>query len=189
MNLPPTTLLLMGIQGSGKGTQASLLSEKYGYVLLSMGDLLRAEREKDTERGRFIKKTIDAGVLVPDDVSTPLILDVIRKLPADQRLIIDGHPRTLPQTDMLLNGLAEIGRTDISALIINLSEEEGLKRLLDRGRVDDTEEGIRKRFAWSRDQLMPVVERFRNEKRLVEVDGHESIEEVQGRVVKALRLP
>ncbi len=178
----------MGIQGSGKGTQAQLLSQRYGYDLVTMGDLLRTEKEKDTDRGRLVKELVEAGELVPDDVSTPILLDTVRALPINRPLIVDGHPRTLSQADLLLDGLRAMGRTEVSALLIKLSEEEGLKRLLARGRHDDTEASIQKRFAWSRERMLPVAERFRSEGKLIEVEGASPIEVVHQAVVKALGL-
>ncbi|MCA9375797.1 MAG: nucleoside monophosphate kinase [Candidatus Doudnabacteria bacterium] len=188
MQLPPTTLLVMGIQGAGKGTQADLLMDRHGYSFISMGDLLRAEKEKDTERGRLVKGLVEAGELVPDDVSTPLLLDAVRDLDPEARLIIDGHPRTLVQADLLLDGLQEVGRSEVTALFLSITEEEGMKRLLERGRQDDTEEKIRKRFQWSRDSLMPVVDRFRSEGRLVELDGGGTIDDVFTELESALDL-
>ena len=186
--MPPITLLLMGIQGSGKGTQAQYLSDRYDYAFIAMGDLLRAEKETDTDRGRMLKKIVEAGELVPDDVSTKILLDEVGKLPADARLIIDGHPRTEGQAGLLLDGLKEIGREDFAALFIALSEEEGMKRLLERGRHDDTEESIRKRFAWSQEKMLPVANMFRAQDRLTEVDGDAGMDEVHERVVAALQL-
>ena len=188
MVLPPATLLLMGIQGSGKGTQAQYLSERYGFTFISMGDLLRAEKETDTDRGRMLKKIVEAGELVPDDVSTSILLDEVTKLPADARLIIDGHPRTAGQAGFLLEGLKGIGREEFTALFITLTEEEGMKRLLERGRHDDTEESIRKRFGWSKEKMVPVAEAFGKQDRLIEVDGVGTMDEVHERIVGALKL-
>lgn len=188
MLLPPTTLLLMGIQGAGKGTQGDLLHERHGYIKLAMGDLLRAEAEKGTARGAEIKQIIENGQLVPDEVSTSLLLDEIRQLDKEQRLIIDAHPRTLPQAKLLLDGLQQLGRSEWSALFITLTEDEAMTRLLERGRVDDTPEKIQHRLAWSRSEMMPVAQWFATQGRLQEVDGTGSVEDVFERIEQALQL-
>ena len=188
MTMPPTTLLLMGIQGAGKGTQGDLLSEKHGYIKLSMGDLLRAEAEKGTERGKIIEEIIGRGGLVPDEMSTEMLLDEIKQLSQDQRLIIDAHPRTLPQAKLLSEGLKELQRDDWSALFLTLTEEEAIERLLERGRHDDTLEKIQNRLEWSRNEMMPVADLFKEQNKLTEVNGLGSVDEVFQRVEEALQL-
>lgn len=113
--------LIMGPQGCGKGTQAALIAKEFDIVHVSTGDLFRAEREKDTDRGRMVKETIDAGNLVPDEITNYMVLDAINENP---NILLDGSPRTMFQAEFITKNK----KIDF-AIVIEIDEDETVKRL------------------------------------------------------------
>jgi adenylate kinase len=133
-------ILLMGIQGSGKGTQGKLLADTHGYKLLSMGDIIRAHVTEE-QRQRMVQ-----GHLLSDDEATTMIDQALQALPAGQDVILDGYPRTVSQAEWLFAQAAS-GRFSIDHVIHLTASREAVKaRLLSRARVDDTDAVIQKRF-------------------------------------------
>lgn len=133
-------ILLMGIAGSGKGTQGKMLSDLRGFHLISMGDVVRMYATP-TQRKRML-----AGGLLNDDEIISLVDQVLISLPEGEEIILDGFPRTIPQAEWLL-GQADTGRFELQqAFHLQASREAVKQRLLNRARVDDTEAAIEKRF-------------------------------------------
>lgn len=125
-------LIFLGPPGSGKGTQAQRLVDRFGLVQLSSGDVLRRELKEGSQIGRKAEQYMKAGTLVPDDVITGVMLAAVDKLPAGAGFILDGFPRTVPQAEALDAGLAERG-VDIQAVIdFQLDDAEIIRRITSR---------------------------------------------------------
>ena len=125
-------LIFLGPPGSGKGTQAARLVDRYGVVQLSSGDVLRREVKDGSEIGRKAQQYMQAGTLVPDDVITGVMLAAVDKLPAGSGFILDGFPRTVPQAEVLDLGLADRGMTVDGVLDFQLADGEIIERIVSR---------------------------------------------------------
>lgn len=176
-------LILFGPPGSGKGTQSEKLVEKYGLVHLSTGNLLREEIAQRTPLGLEAKSFMDKGQLVPDEVVIGMVDSYFDKHPEAKGFLFDGFPRTVAQA-VALDKLLELKKTEIaSVLALDVSEEELVKRLLNRGktsgRSDDTnEEVIRKRFAVYTNETTPVADHYRKNKKFQSIKGEGSVDEI-----------
>tara|TARA_B100000242_G_scaffold282611_1_gene244042 strand:+ start:118 stop:666 length:549 start_codon:yes stop_codon:yes gene_type:complete len=151
-------LLFLGAPGAGKGTQAELLSQNYSYLHLSTGELLRKEIEMKTILGRKVKDIINSGELVSDE----LVLQIVRQnLDKNNKgWILDGYPRNLSQVKSLNEVLAEINQPLEIVFYLDIPEEVLIKRLLLRGRKDDTEETIIKRIKIYKETTEPLIQYF-----------------------------
>lgn len=176
-------LVLFGPPGSGKGTQSEKLVEKYGFVHLSTGNLLREEIANKTPLGVEAKKFMDHGQLVPDEVVIAMVDSFFDKHKTAPGFLFDGFPRTVAQAQAL-DKLLDLRRTEISmVLALEVTEEELVKRLLQRGqtsgRSDDTnEEVIRKRFSVYMNETTPVADYYKKERKFKSIHGEGSIEEI-----------
>jgi len=183
-------ILLLGPQGSGKGTQAKLISADYGVPHIATGEMLRQAMDAGTEFGRKVKPIYDAGLLVPDD----LMIDLIReRLGADdtaEGFILDGFPRTSTQADALDAMLREIGRDLDIVFEFQLPDEIAIARLSKRaaeeGRSDDTPGAIRTRLELYHRETEPLVEHYRAQGNLVGIHAAGSIDEVYSEIQDAL---
>lgn len=175
-------LLLFGMQGSGKGTQAQILTERYGLKVFEMGGELRAMVQSGSELGNRIKGIIEVGNLVDDATIMEIVEAFLAGLPADQPVLFDGIPRTMAQADQLLELLKRHGR-EVKALYLEISKQKAVERMLSRGRQDDTQEIIEKRIGLFLEQTVPVIERFRQQGQLIEIDGEQSVEQVTEEIV------
>lgn len=179
-------LILIGISGSGKGTQGELLANKYHLKHISTGELFRQEYEKKSPEGLHAYSFWGQGKWVPDEVTFALLR--IYLMAATNGFVLDGYPRTLVQCQMLDSYLAD--KSDKLDLVIYLkvSSQEALKRLFlrsikdtkDKGksREDEKEEIIKARFKSFLESVEPVLSFFQKKKILFEVDGEKSIEEI-----------
>ena len=151
-------LVILGRQGSGKGTQCSRLADYYGVPHISTGDILRAAVEAGTELGRQAKAVMDAGDLVSDDIMLGIIDARLREEDAAKGFILDGFPRTAAQAE----GLAAMLEPDGVDLAVDLEvpDEVVIERMLSRGRADDTEEAIRRRLDLYNEQTSPLLDWF-----------------------------
>lgn len=176
-------LILFGPPGSGKGTQADKLVAKYGLIHLSTGNLLRDEIARKTLLGLEAKNFIDKGRLVPDEVVIGMVDAYFDKHRDAKGFLFDGFPRTVAQA-RALDELMERKKTNItSVLALEVSEEELVQRLLNRGktsgRSDDTnEEVIRKRFAVYSDETTPVAEHYRKSGKFEVIKGEGMVNEI-----------
>ena len=180
-------LILFGPPGSGKGTQAVGLAEKYGLVHISTGDLFRSEMGADTELGKQAKAYISKGELVPDEVTVGMLKNKVEAHPEANGFIFDGFPRTIPQAEALDTLLTGKG-TSISGLIaLDVSEQEIVNRILNRGktsgRLDDNDEGIiRNRIAVYEQETAPVFGYYAQSGKSWKIDGMGSIDEIFARL-------
>ena len=185
-------LLVLGPQGSGKGTQAKRLAEGRGIPHISTGDMFRAAIAAETELGRQVAPILASGELVPDGLTVALIRERLGEPDAAYGFVLDGFPRNLAQADALEAMLAEISRALDAVLFFDLSDELALERLLrrarDEGRDDDTPEVIGRRLEIYHEQTEPVVEFYRATGKLVPLHAERAIGEVAAEIGDALDL-
>ena len=171
----PLDLLLLGVQGSGKGTQAKRLAAEYGLEHLSTGDMLRQAIAEGTELGRRVKPILEAGDLVPDDLMIELIRKRLEAPEAAVGFILDGFPRTMAQADALDSMLAEIDRPLSVVLELQVPDDVAIQRLrkraVEEGRSDDTPEAIANRIDLYHRETKPLVSHYRLAGNLVGIHG------------------
>ena len=172
-------ILLLGPQGSGKGTQAKRIAAEYGLPHIATGDILRGAISEQTALGRRVAPILARGQLVPDELTIELIRE---RLAGADGFILDGFPRTLAQADALDEMLAGIGKPLDVILELFLSDELATRRMLGRareeGRSDDTPEAIAERLRLYHELTEPVVEHYRARGNLVGIHGDRTVNEV-----------
>ena len=166
-------VLLLGPQGSGKGTQAKRIEAEYGIPHIATGDMLRAAIEQGTELGQKVKPILERGELVPDELMIELIRDRLQQPDAEHGFVLDGFPRTSTQADALDAMLDEIDR-DLSVVFeFQVPDTVATERLLKRaeleGRTDDAPDVIARRLKLYHAQTEPLVEHYRMHGNLVGV--------------------
>lgn len=177
-------VLLLGPPGAGKGTQAVKLAEKLGIPQISTGELFRRNIEEGTKLGVEAKRYLDAGDLVPSDLTNELVDDRLNNPDAANGFILDGYPRSVEQAKALHEMLERRG-TDIDAVLeFRVSEEVLLERLKGRGRADDTDDVILNRMKVYRDETAPLQEYYRDQLKTVDAVG--TMDEVFARALRAL---
>ena len=185
-------LLVLGPQGSGKGTQAARIASDHGIPHVSTGDMFRAAAAAGTELGLEVEPILTAGELVPDELTVALIRERLSQPDATRGFVLDGFPRNLAQAEELDAMLAEIGRSLDAVLFFDLSDDVALERILvrarDEGREDDQPEAIARRLAIYHEQTEPVVERYRATGKLVPLHAARPIGEVAAEIADALEL-
>lgn len=206
-------IILLGPPGSGKGTQGEKLSEKYGYVRMSTGDMLRDAVRRETDLGLKAKSFMDKGALVPNDLIINLMKEKIASLAPGTGVIFDGFPRTVEQADALGNQI----EVDL-ALNLDVDDEELVNRLTKRRscpqcnnvfhleynppkrdgfcdkcgsmlyhRDDDKESTVRNRLKVYRDNTFPLIEYYEKEGKLVTIKGTGDIDKIFAKVEKAIK--
>ena len=209
-------LVLLGMPGTGKGTQAKILKEKYGIPHISTGALFREAITSETSLGLKVKNFLNEGKLVPDDLVNEVVLERLSRMDCDKGFILDGYPRTLEQAKFLDNALNSRKRA-VKVLFLELDESEVLKRLGSRRlcekcgreynllyippqtpnicnacggklvqREDDTEETIRKRLEVYWKQTSPLTEYYKRKEKLFKVNGKGSISDVSKRLFNSI---
>jgi adenylate kinase len=183
-------ILILGPQGSGKGTQAQRIAASYGIPQIATGDMLRQAMAEGTEFGRRVKPLYDAGKLVPDDLMIGLIRERLEQDDVEDGFVLDGFPRTMAQAEALDDMLREIERPLTVVLQLDVPEEVCVQRLrkraLEEGREDDTPEAIRTRLALYRRETEPVIEHYRAQGNLVGIHGDRPVNEVFDEIQQAL---
>ena len=177
-------LVLLGPPGAGKGTQAVLLSEKLGVPHISTGDLFRANIGEGTPLGAEAKGYIDAGKLVPTDVTARMVKSRLEEADAADGFLLDGFPRTVEQAEILQDLLAEKGQNLDGVLNFVVSEDVVVERMLARGRADDNEETIRTRLGVYRDETAPLIEHYGDQ--IISIEAEGEVEEINDRAMAAL---
>lgn len=183
-------VLLLGPQGSGKGTQAAKIAEAYGIPHVSTGDMFRAAVAAGTELGRRVEPILASGQLVPDEITIALIRERLAQEDASEGFVLDGFPRNLAQAEALDEMLREIGRPLSIVLLLELDDEICRERMRKRaeleGRADDTPEAIERRLEIYHRDTEPVVEHYLATGRLVKVHAERTIPEVFAEIGQAL---
>ena len=209
-------VVLFGPPGSGKGTQAKMLAEKYGAPHISTGDILRENLKNKTKLGLEAKSYMDKGELVPDDVLIGIIKDRLAQPDCAPGFLLDGYPRTLPQADALSKILNELGKKLDVVLNIDVPDVELIKRLAGRRmcvcgasyhilfnppkqdgicdlcgnklyhRDDDKEEAIMNRLDVYKNQTQPLIDHYTKEGVMLTINGVANISEVFAEICRLL---
>ncbi|OFU59465.1 adenylate kinase [Corynebacterium sp. HMSC11E11] len=169
-------LVLLGPPGAGKGTQAAILSEKLGVPHISTGDLFRANIGEGTPLGLEAKSYMDAGNLVPDDVTVRMVESRLAEDDAKAGFLLDGFPRTVPQADELERILKDLGLKLDGVVQFDVSEDVVVERMLARGRADDTEEVIRNRMQVYARETAPLLDHYSD--MIIKIKAEGSVEEI-----------
>lgn len=183
-------VLLLGPQGSGKGTQAARISAAYDIAHIATGDMLRSAIASHSELGKKVEPILARGELVPDDLMIALIRERLAAEDAREGFVLDGFPRTMAQARALDAMLEEERRQLCVVFELQISDDLCLERLLSRAqlqeRADDTAEAIRKRLELYHAQTEPVVEYYRAQGNLVGIHADRDIDEVFEEIQRAL---
>jgi adenylate kinase len=184
-------VIFFGPPGVGKGTQAIVIAERFGWAHISTGDMLRQHVKEGTPLGARAKEYMDKGLLVPDQLVIDMFMDRLSELRPDQGFVLDGFPRTLVQAQSLDNALASKGKSIDRALHITAPDDVLIERMIGRaresGRSDDTPEAMQERL---RGMKPPpeLLAHYRNAGKLKDVDGTADVDTVTRRVIEALGL-
>ena len=182
-------VLVLGPQGSGKGTQAKRVAAAHDLPHVSTGEMLRA-LDDATPLGREVNEIMGRGDLVSDELMIRMIRERLAQDDARAGFILDGFPRNLAQAEVLDEMLDEIGRTLDVIFFFDLDDETAEERALGRaaaeGRTDDTPESIARRLSLYHEQTEPVVEHYRTTGKLVQLHAGRSVDEVAGEIESAL---
>jgi adenylate kinase len=184
-------IVFLGAPGSGKGTQATRLKTELGLAHISTGDLLRAAVKAGTPLGLKAKAVMDRGQLVSDDIVLGMLEERVAQPDAKPGFILDGYPRNIAQCRALEALLERLGQPLDCAILLAVPEAMLFDRLAGRakaeGRPDDDPSTVRERLRIYQEQTAPIVEHFRTEGLLIEVDGVGSMDDVDGRITGAVR--
>ena len=202
-------IIMLGAPGAGKGTQAKKIAAKYGIPHISTGDIFRANIKNGTELGLKAKSYMDAGGLVPDEITIGMLLDRIHQADCENGYVLDGFPRTIPQAESLTEALKKNGESIDFAVNVDVPDENIISRMSGRRaclncgatyhivynapkkegvcdacgqelvlREDDKPRTVKKRLDVYHDQTQPLIDYYRKEGVLAEVDGTKDMEEV-----------
>jgi adenylate kinase len=188
-------VVLLGPPGAGKGTQAQIIAERLGVPAISTGDIFRANVSGKTELGQKAKVFMDAGDLVPDEITVAMVKDRLTETDAKGGFLLDGFPRTIAQAEQLRESLADLGQALDGVLELVVDEDELVRRLSGRRmlvdgemiqRDDDRPETVRHRLHVYREQTAPLSGFYESEGLLSRIDAIGEIEEVTDRAMQAL---
>lgn len=179
-------LVLIGIQGAGKSTQGNLLSQKYKIPYLSSGHVFREMAKEKTPLGRFLKETLNAGYLVPDEKVVDIVMEYLQKPEYEKGFILDGFPRTVPQAE----AFQSFTKGEEITILIDVSDKEALWRISGRvsDREDETLQAIRKRIDLFHEKTSKVLDYYAGRKHLAVVDGEKSVDEVFEQIIEKIEL-
>ncbi|QLD12208.1 adenylate kinase [Microbacterium oleivorans] len=183
-------LLIVGPQGSGKGTQGARIAEALGVPAVSTGDVFRANVTEGTELGQQVQAIIAAGDLVPDELTGAIVRDRLEEDDAVGGFLLDGYPRNLAQVADLDAFLAGRGEELTAVIELVVPRDESIarlsKRAAEQGRADDNEESIAKRLSIYERETAPILDVFRTRGIVDEIDGVGSLDEITERITAAL---
>ncbi|MDN8548046.1 adenylate kinase [Microbacterium sp. NM3R9] len=183
-------LLIVGPQGSGKGTQGIRIAEALGIPAVSTGDVFRANVAEGTELGQQVQAIIAGGDLVPDELTSAIVRDRLEQADAAGGFLLDGYPRNLAQVGDLDAFLQARGEELTGVIELVVPRDESIarlsKRAAEQGRADDNEESIAKRLAIYERETAPILDVFRQRGIVDQIDGVGSFDEITERITAAL---
>lgn len=177
-------VILIGIQGAGKSTQGNLLSKKLKVPYLSTGHIFRELAKEKTPTGRYIKEVMNAGYLIHDKKTLEIVNEYLNRQSYEKGYILDGFPRTLGQAKAFKNGIDKV-------LYLNVSDKEALWRLAGRNdgtREDETLNAILRRIESFHKFTEPVLDFYRKNGKLVEINGEQSIDDIHKEILHKMRV-
>jgi adenylate kinase len=180
-------IVLFGKPGAGKGTQAEFLKGKYNLTHISTGDVFRFNLKNDTELGKQARVYMDAGDLVPDELTTKMLIDEVNKHQDTNGILFDGYPRTISQAKALDAFLESIGSKVAATVALEADDEILIQRLLERGktsgRIDDQDEDkIRNRYQEYNEKTAPLMGYYSEQGKFYAVNGIGTIQEITDRL-------
>lgn len=180
-------IVLFGKPGAGKGTQAEFLKDKYNLVHLSTGDIFRANMKAGTALGKMAKEIIDRGDLVPDEITTNMLIDAVTENPDAKGFLFDGYPRTIAQAEALDAFLASKGSEVTATIALEADDDILVARLLERGKTsgrpdDQDEDKIRNRYREYNEKTAPLTDYYNNQNKFYPVNGIGPIAEITERL-------
>ncbi|MDQ4029556.1 MAG: adenylate kinase [Actinomycetota bacterium] len=183
-------VLILGVQGSGKGTQARRIASEYGLAHVATGDMLRAAITAETKLGLRVKPILESGRLVPDELIVDLIRERLSQEDATEGFVLDGFPRTMAQAEALDAMLREEGHELDVVLELQVSDDVATERMLaraeDEGRSDDTPQTIRTRLDLYHRETEPLVEHYRAKGIVVGIHGERPVDAVFAEIAETL---
>ena len=210
-------IIMLGAPGAGKGTQAKRIAQRYGIPHVSTGDIFRANIKNGTELGMKAKAYMDAGNLVPDEITIGMLLDRIHEADCEKGYVLDGFPRTIPQAESLTAALKERGEKVDYAIDVDVPDENIINRMSGRRaclacgatyhiaynppkkegvcdqcgeplvlRKDDKPETVKNRLEVYHQQTQPLIDYYKKEGILAQVDGTQNMDQVFEDIVKIL---
>ena len=177
-------LVILGPPGAGKGTQAELLSEALGIPHISTGDLFRANISQGTPVGLEAKKYLDAGNLVPSEITVDMVRARLAEPDAVKGFLLDGFPRSTEQADALVEILSNLDESLDGVLSLEVDADVVVERMLARGRADDTEDVIRNRLSVYETETAPLLEYYAGQIKTIDAVG--DVQEVHQRILGAI---
>ncbi|MBB2975450.1 adenylate kinase [Microbacterium endophyticum] len=191
MTTPSARLLIVGPQGSGKGTQGARIAAALGIPAISTGDMFRAAIAGKTPLGLQVQEVIDAGDLVPDELTSAVVRERLSETDAAGGFLLDGYPRNLGQVSDLDAFLTDRDEELTSVIELSVPRDESIARLTLRaqqqGRTDDTEEIIANRLRIYERETAPILDVYRERNIVDAIDGVGTLDDITSRVISALQ--
>lgn len=194
VTMDPLIIILFGRSGCGKGTQAELLLNKLGLIYLGSGKLLRKKAEIDGYSGKKIGETLERGGLIPTSIVSYLWMDHLEEIKANENenfkgILFDGSPRKLVETKILEEALNWYGwDKNVKVVLLDISRDEAARRLALRQREDDTPEAIKERLDFFEEEVVPIINYYKEKGLLIIVNGEQPIESTHQEVLEKLGL-
>ncbi len=180
---PEARVVLLGPPGAGKGTQAQVLSQRLGVPAISTGDMLREAVTEGSDLGGKVQGIMASGALVDDDTMAEVVRERLGKADALRGFLLDGYPRTLPQAETLAGILRDAELSLSAVLLVEVPEDELVRRTLLRGRADDLEEVVRERLRQYRGKTEPLIGYYEERRLLRRIDGNRPVEDVAAQML------